>query len=218
MQFRSRTTELVRRFDDAADQAFEPLRGIPAVNRVAYLASESAHNSMLWHAIGITMAVVRPDLRGRAVRLALTLGVESILVNGIIKPVIGRERPSNWEVETDQVRRPKTSSFPSGHSSSAVVAATMLSEAMPRGRALWWSAAAVVATSRIHTRMHHASDVVAGALIGRVIGMTARSLPIPDVSLDALPLPRRIQNHLPAGNVSGWRLHLPIDRSATTHD
>ncbi len=218
MPFRLRATEWVRRFDDAADRAFEPLRGVPAVNRVAYLASESAHNSMLWHAIGISMAVVRPDLRGRAVRMAITLGVESILVNGIIKPVIGRERPGNWEVETDQVRRPKTSSFPSGHSSSAVVAATLLSEAMPRGRALWWSTATVVATSRIHTRMHHASDVVAGAVIGRLIGTTARSLPIPDVPLDGLPLPARIRSHLPAGNVSGWRLHLPIDRSVTTHD
>ncbi len=195
MPLRQRVIELVRRFDQSVDEAFEPLRSNAVANRVAYLASESAHNSMLWHAIGITMAIVRPDLRGRAVRLAVTLGAESILVNGIIKPLVRRERPGNWEVDQHQVRRPKTSSFPSGHSSSAVVAASLLQEAMPRGRVLWWTSAAVVATSRIHTRMHHASDVVAGALIGRLIARRALVAPIPS----------RTPTVAPPGSVSGWR-------------
>ncbi|MEZ5228810.1 MAG: hypothetical protein R2710_19735 [Acidimicrobiales bacterium] len=55
MPLRPRATELVRSFDRSVDRAFEPLRSSHVANRVAYLASESAHNSMLWHAIGITM-------------------------------------------------------------------------------------------------------------------------------------------------------------------
>ncbi len=208
MLFRMRTPEPVRRFDDAVDRAFEPLRTIPVINRTAYLASESAHNSVLWHVIGITMAIVRPDLRGRAVRMAVTLGIESILVNGIIKPLIGRERPGNWEVDEHQARRPKTSSFPSGHASSAVVAATMLHDAVPRGRVVWWGLALGVATSRIHTRMHHASDVLAGAAIGRVIGKKALSAPIP----------RRTPRQRPADNVAGWRSFLHTELAGDSHE
>ncbi len=202
MSFRLRAPELVRRFDHSVDRAFEPLRSNAVANRVAYLASESADHSKLWHAIGFTMAVTRPDRRGRAVRMAITLGIESILVNAILKPLTRRERPANWHVDQHQVRRPKTSSFPSGHASSAVVAATLLHDAMPRGRFVWWSMAVVVATSRIHTRMHHASDVVAGAVIGRFIGLQARSAPLSGHT----PIP------LPAGNVSGWRFFLTIEQ------
>lgn len=196
MPFRFPTPEPIARFDQRVDRAFEPLRQQPAASRIAYLASESAHNSMLWHAIGLGMAVLRPDLRGRAIRLAITLGLESILVNGIIKPVIRRERPREWEVDSHQVRRPRTSSFPSGHASSGAVAATLLSEAMPGGRKLWWSMAGVVALSRIHTRMHHASDVIAGVAIGRLIGLQARNVAVP-VGMPSIPCAR------PAGIVPG---------------
>lgn len=164
----------VEHFDMQVDAWFEPLRKVRFANRVAFVASEGAHYSMLWHAAGIAMAIARPDLRSKALRMAITLGVESIIVNGILKPTIRRERPGNWEVDLHQVRRPKTASFPSGHASSGAVAATLLSDAMPGGRSLWWTAAGIVAASRVHTRMHHASDVVAGAMVGRVIGLVAR--------------------------------------------
>lgn len=173
MGFANAAIAAVNRFDRRVDELFEPLRRIPFANRVAYLASESAHYSMLWHGMTAVMAIARPDLRRHAVRTALVLGAESILVNGIIKPLAKRERPVNWEVETHQVRRPKTNSFPSGHASSGAVAATMFSAAMPKGRVLWWGLAAIVGASRVHTRMHHASDVVAGAALGRFVSTAA---------------------------------------------
>ncbi len=180
MAFRFRAPVFVEVFDRRVDQAFEPLRSITPLNRLAYVASESAHYSMCWHAAAAAIAVVRPDLRGRAVRMAVTLGIESVLVNGIVKPLIKRDRPGNWEVDRHQVRRPRTTSFPSGHASSAAAAATMLTDSVPRARVLWWSAATVVALSRIHTRMHHPSDVVVGAVVGRAIGLIGLRTPTPD--------------------------------------
>jgi undecaprenyl-diphosphatase len=176
----------VKAIDALVDSAFVPLRRVPALNRLAYLASEGADYSRCWHAVALAMAVARPDLRPRAVRMVVTLGVESVLVNGMIKPLFRRDRPADWEVDEHQVRRPKTTSFPSGHASSAVVAATLLSDALPKARPLWWSAAAVVAGSRIHTRMHHASDVVAGAVLGALIG--------------------RVACRITAGTVRAWRV------------
>ncbi|MEZ5228811.1 MAG: hypothetical protein R2710_19740 [Acidimicrobiales bacterium] len=70
------------------------------------------------------------------------------------------------------MRRPKTSSFRADHR-RPWLPPPCSTRRCPEG-APWWSMALVVATSRIHTRMHHASDVVAGAVIGRVIGAPGR--------------------------------------------
>ncbi|MDE0217521.1 MAG: phosphatase PAP2 family protein, partial [bacterium] len=67
-----------------------------------------------------------------------------------------------------RLRQPLTSSFPSGHASAAVVAAALLSESR-RCRRPFWAAASVVAASRVYVRIHHASDVVVGALVGAAI-------------------------------------------------
>jgi undecaprenyl-diphosphatase len=70
------------------------------------------------------------------------------------------------------MHRPITSSFPSGHAASAFTAAMLLAggPATP----LWFALAAAVASSRVYTQMHHASDVVAGAALGLVLGAIAR--------------------------------------------
>jgi undecaprenyl-diphosphatase len=72
------------------------------------------------------------------------------------------------------VRRPSTSSFPSGHASSGFFAAALLSEGDPELAPLWFALAAVVATSRAYLRVHHASDIVAGAVVGLALAAVAR--------------------------------------------
>ncbi len=153
-------------FDEAVDQAWEPLRHIEPVDRLFYAASEAANFSMIWHGLAVGRAVVARDWK-QAIRTSAALGIESALVNGPIKSLFERERPAEAADLPRKLRQPKTSSFPSGHASAAAVAASYLTEG---GRPVWrWGVrglAAVVATSRIHVRIHHASDVIAGALTG----------------------------------------------------
>jgi len=160
------------RFDDTVDRWWEAnLRGRPLIDRVFYSASEAADFSLIWHTAGVASALRHDDIRA-AVSVAAALGVESALVNGPIKSVFRRQRPVHDGPRPHDLRQPKTSSFPSGHASAATVAAIMLSR---KGAApLWWSAAAVVATSRIHVRIHHASDVIGGVAVGAVLGLASR--------------------------------------------
>ncbi|QXC63411.1 phosphatase PAP2 family protein [Aquihabitans sp. G128] len=73
-----------------------------------------------------------------------------------------------------------TSSFPSGHASSAFTAAGILSEHDPALKPLFYAVAVVVATSRVHVQIHHASDVLAGAALGIVFAKLAtRAWPLP---------------------------------------
>jgi undecaprenyl-diphosphatase len=171
-----KTPPAIKAFDDAVDQRFAPLRGNRAADRLFYLASEGADYSRAWHAIGLAMAIVSPSRRRDAVRLAISLGVESAVVNGGLKNLFPRERPPLIDDRAYEVRRPKTKSFPSGHASSATLTAVLLSDAVPKLRPLWWLLAAVVSASRVHNRMHHGSDVAAGAVIGTSMGALIKKI------------------------------------------
>jgi undecaprenyl-diphosphatase len=73
------------------------------------------------------------------------------------------------------MHRPRTSAFPSGHATAAFTAATLLAQGNSAGP-FYFGLAALVASSRVYTRMHHASDVLAGAALGFVFGRVARRL------------------------------------------
>ena len=73
------------------------------------------------------------------------------------------------------LRRPITSSFPSGHATAAFCAATLLSKGS-RAAPLWYVLAAMVASTRVYVRLHHTSDIVAGAALGVVLGRALRPL------------------------------------------
>jgi undecaprenyl-diphosphatase len=111
-----------------------------------------------------------------------------VLVNGVIKSFFRRSRPS-WERERPlRMRQPRTSSFPSGHASSAFTAAGLLAE----DDALWplyYAVAVIVASSRVYVKVHHASDIIVGAAIGVALGRIGRKLvPLPPAShLGAAP-------------------------------
>lgn len=174
-----RWREAVRSFDEWVDGRWEPLRTSAAADRVFYGASELGDFSVLWHLVGAVQGLQSDADFDRAVRLSATLAVESLLINGGIKSLFRRTRPVHEVERPLRLRQPRSSSFPSGHASAAACTATLMS----RGGAstlAWWTAAAVVGTSRIHVRIHHASDVVAGAAVGTAIGLVARRLwPLP---------------------------------------
>jgi undecaprenyl-diphosphatase len=163
----------VAAFDAAVDRQFDRVRGNPVADRVFYDASELADFSLLWHIVGVARALAWPRREREALRLAVCLGVESVLVNVVIKGLFRRSRPVWEEARPRRLRRPRSSSFPSGHASSGFTAAGLLAErsgAWP----VWYLVAGVVASSRVHVKIHHASDVVGGALLGVVLGRLFR--------------------------------------------
>jgi membrane-associated phospholipid phosphatase len=165
----------VARFDAAVDAWFDELRGNPVADRVFYVASALGDHSLIWHMAGLARAALPGGEVRDAVELSLTLGVESVVVNLGLKSVFSRTRPSHDGDRPLGLRQPLTSSFPSGHASAAMVAAALLSDRRPLPEVVfWYGLAAVVATSRVHVKIHHASDVVAGAAVGIALGAVAK--------------------------------------------
>ena len=100
------------------------------------------------------------------------IGIESLLLNQGIKRLFRRSRPTSSGDERFALRTPRTSSFPSGHSSSAFFSALVLTYFFTwPWVALFYVFAMIIATSRVGVRIHHASDVVGGAIVGSLMGV-----------------------------------------------
>lgn len=173
----------IDRMDDRFDQWWgDTFRGNPDLDRAYYLASELADFSLIWLLIGAAQGL-RSDERDpdAALRLGVTLLVESLVVNQGIKRLFKRPRPVAVAPRPYALRKPLTSSFPSGHASAAFTAAGVLAQREPDRRVLVYALATFVATSRVHVKIHHLSDVVAGAALGTVFARIAtRAWPLPE--------------------------------------
>jgi undecaprenyl-diphosphatase len=164
----------VHRFDRRADAAFDGLRTNRTANRLFYGASALGDFSLVWHLVGTARALRSPADERAAIRLAASLLVESVLVNGAVKSCFRRSRPVLVETRPHNLRQPLSSSFPSGHATSGFMAATLLADGRRSRLPLWYAVAGVIAASRVHVRIHHGSDVVAGALMGVGLGALTR--------------------------------------------
>jgi membrane-associated phospholipid phosphatase len=167
----------VARFDRWADDALEQLRGHPIADVVFTSASRLGEFSLVWHVANAVRGLTDARRARQVPVLAVLLGAESLLVNQGIKRLFRRSRPTVAGDVRYPVRRPVTSSFPSGHASAAAFNAVLLTGWDGRRSApLWWGLALVVATSRAYVRIHHPSDVVAGLTTGAALGIGAREL------------------------------------------
>jgi undecaprenyl-diphosphatase len=161
-------------FDALADEWFGGLRGNAAADRVFYVASQLGDFSVVWHLINVGLWAFGRRSRSQAVRFALLLGAESLIVNQGLKRLFRRDRPTFVGDHPHHVRTPSTSSFPSGHASSATFAAIILSAEHPELRWLMRAIAAIVGASRPYVRAHHASDVAGGAAVGAALALASR--------------------------------------------
>ena len=101
----------------------------------------------------------------------VALGLTS-LVTDQLKQLFDRPRPPYGEDSIPSlVDIPTSASFPSGHASTSFAAAVALAVLVPKWRVPALGLAALVAFSRVYLGVHYTLDVLAGALLGAVIGL-----------------------------------------------
>lgn len=137
--------------------------------------TRAADHSLLWLAISGGLALFG-DRRGRraALRGVLSIGLASGLVNLVLKRTWRRSRPVGPRAPL--VRRPRSFSFPSGHTASAFAFATGAGLEIPLLLPPLAAAALAIGYARVHGRVHHPSDVLAGAGIGVGAGLASRPI------------------------------------------
>jgi len=158
-------------FDDRVDRALEHIRDKKVVVVVFSIASAVGDFGILWHVIGLVRAIGSLDRLQQALVFSAMIGVESLILNQGIKRLFRRSRPTERGDDRFALRKPRTSSFPSGHSSSAFFSALVLTYFFTwPWVVVFYVFALIIATSRVGVRIHHASDVIGGALVGTLMG------------------------------------------------
>lgn len=109
--------------------------------------------------------------RRQGVILLAGLAVGVLVGDVCLKKLIARPRPC-WLDDSVMmlISSPTDYSFPSGYTLSSVIGATVLTKT---DRRFGWTAiplAAVIAFSRLYLFVHFPSDILAGAILGVIIG------------------------------------------------
>ena len=129
--------------------------------------------SVVWIVLAVVLLII-PRTRRSGVAIALSLIIDVLLCNVIVKPIAARTRP--YEYNTDIVLlidRLSDYSFPSGHTAAAFAVVTALLKCRNR---IWIPAIVLgilMAFSRLYLYVHYPTDVIFGVLIGIAAGMLA---------------------------------------------
>jgi membrane-associated phospholipid phosphatase len=141
------------------------------------LLSAAAEGGGLWVALGAVLACWPGRLRRSARDGVVAVGVASGSAH-LLGLVASRPRPPGRQLAAYQalVRKPHSPSLPSAH--TAIATAFTVAVGRRVAAAGWGLAplAAAVAYSRVRTRAHWPTDVVAGAVHGAVVGEAVHRL------------------------------------------
>ena len=170
----------VRRVDRAAANLINGRERHPRSDRAWKRLSHSADHGTLWLTTAAVLLLVGNRRAGS--RGALSLGMASLIANAVGKNLVGGPRPLLDDVPIGrQLRRqPRSASFPSGHTASAIAFVTGVALESPRTGLVLAPLAAAVSYSRLKVGAHWLSDVVGGALLGAGVAVAGRLvLPVP---------------------------------------
>ena len=131
------------------------------------------NGGMIW-LLAAAVLVCTKKYRKQGFLLFAALAAGMLLGNVILKPLIARPRPCWLDTSVPLlIANPTDFSFPSGHTLSAAISATVLTKTDRRFALIAVPLAALIAFSRLYLYVHFPSDILAAGLLGLGIGEAA---------------------------------------------
>ena len=147
----------------------------PFGDTVMPILSSFSNNGEIWIALGVILLFFKKT-RKIGIIVLLALLIDWVACNKIIKPLFARPRPYVVNPAAKVlVERPKSFSFPSGHTAVSFSGAM----ALVFGKAKKWLwipgvvFASVIAFSRLYVYVHYPTDILAGIALGTLLGFAA---------------------------------------------
>lgn len=131
---------------------------------------------IIW--IGLTLVLLcTRRYRRTGLTLVCALLLDVVCCNLVLKPLVARVRPFDMNPGVDLLISPPGDwSFPSGHTAASFASTGAL---YASGERMWIGAAVLsvlIAFSRLYLYVHYPTDVLAGIVIGTVLGVASRRL------------------------------------------
>lgn len=128
------------------------------------------NSGMIWIAIALVMLCTK-KYRKHGIILLVGLLIGLLVGNVCLKNLVARARPCWIDPGVPLlIGNPTDYSFPSGHTLSSVIAATILYDTDKRFGIPAIILAVLIAFSRLYLYVHFPTDVLAAALLGVLIG------------------------------------------------
>lgn len=148
----------------------------PVIEQLGNIGNRLGHGeTLILLSIGLFLAgyIWKKDLfRHAGIDTLAAHAVAGVAVQ-IPKHIIGRPRPRLTHVDAFEYGpsfQGGLDAFPSGHSAASFAVAAVLARYFPRMSWLWYGAACFVGVSRFLRGSHFPTDVLAGAVLGYLVG------------------------------------------------
>lgn len=157
------------------DRIFDNIPRIqkPAINRIMVTASRLGNAGFVWWFVCLFFLLL-PQWRYTGLVIIFSIGLTSLMGEGIIKHTVKRVRPCHDLSEEDKlINNPRAFySFPSGHTASsfAVTMVMILSRCPAYVFVPILMLSMTIGFSRVYLRVHYLTDVVVGLFLGLVCG------------------------------------------------
>jgi undecaprenyl-diphosphatase len=165
---------VLARLDRAELAACRRFNSVVSVNRLrtAFRIASRLGDGAIWYTLIACLALFFGDEgRGVAMQCAIA-GVAGLLIYRRLKGILVRERPFITHSSIVCAGRPLDRfSFPSGHTLHAVCFTIIAGCAVPMLLLVLIPLTLVIAASRVVLGLHYPSDVVAGGLLGAMLGL-----------------------------------------------
>lgn len=159
--------------DFAILYGIQDLLSCPLLDALMPVVTACGDHGLIWIIAGILLLIF-PKTRRWGITLLVTLAVTWAICEFGVKNLVARPRP--FIVDSSYmllIAAPASFSFPSGHTLSSFLAATVITRApVARGwKIVAWVMAVAIAFSRLYLFVHFPTDVLAGAIIGTLAGL-----------------------------------------------
>ncbi len=136
---------------------------------------------ILWILLAVLFFCI-PKYRKTGLSMALSLAMGLLLCNILLKPLVARPRPFDYQLVHFQktipllISAPTDFSFPSGHTIASFEAATAICLRHKKWGFAAYIPAGLIAFSRLYLYVHYPTDVLASVVLGIGLGFAGTYL------------------------------------------